>query len=172
MFIIITLCLPCWIVTKICGVAHRLLFWCSRVIWLWMWFCDLSIMRTHTHTHIYIIFKPSPVMLVLMPWEVHGNYPYRPLQRYRSHGLSAKGFNHNANKGKLSRLMEVMFHVLFLLPLALGEKKKKREIQLLAQTALIVSSPNRVLSKATGKRQAVSTSKIIVCSENVGNTFV
>ena len=63
--------------------------------------------------------------------------------------------------------MEVMSRVSFLLSLALGEKKKRREIQLLAQTALIVSSPNRVLGKATGKGQAASTSKIIACREGV-----
>lgn len=65
-------------------------------------------------------------MLVLKPLEACGNYPYRLLQRHWSHGLSEKESNYNANKGKLSRLMEVMFHVLFFLSLAVGEKKTEK----------------------------------------------
>lgn len=57
------------------------------------------------------------------PCEPLSNYPYRPPQMYQSHGLSARDSNHNANKGKLSRMMRVMSHVLFLPLGPLGEKK-------------------------------------------------
>lgn len=58
------------------------------------------------------------------PCEPLSNYPYRPPQMYQSHGLSARDSNHNANKGKLSRMMRVMSHVLFLPLGPLGEKKR------------------------------------------------
>lgn len=60
---------------------------------------------------------------VPMPCEPLSNYPYRPPQMYQSHGLSARDSNHNANKGKLSRMMRVMSHVLFLPLGPLGGKK-------------------------------------------------
>lgn len=60
---------------------------------------------------------------VPMPCEPLSNYPYRPPQMYQSHGLSARDSNHNANKGKLSRMMQVMSHVLFLPLGPLGGKK-------------------------------------------------
>lgn len=88
---------------------------------------------------------------VPMPCEPLSNYPYRPPQMYQSHGLSARDSNHNANKGKLSRMMRVMSHVLFLPLGPLGGKKmgggENRHIQLLAQTALIVSFPCRVFKE-------------------------
>lgn len=86
--------------------------------------CYPSIKQTHVHTHACALLLK--LVRVLMPREAHGNYLYRPLRRYRSHSLSDKESNHNANKGKLSRRMEVMSRGLFLLPVALGEQKKKK----------------------------------------------
>ncbi len=111
-------------------LSQYVLFRFSAVIWLWTWLWSAHHARTHTNNHppTHINVKPSPAMLALMPSVACGNYPYRLLQRLWSHRLSEKESNYNANKGKLSRLMEVMFHVLFLLPVALGEKKQRNPI--------------------------------------------
>lgn len=100
---------------------------------------------------MYPSHNASAVMLVLIPWTALSNYPYRPLQMYQSHELSDKGSNHNAKQGKLSRLMQVMSHVLFLSLRGLGGGGGKTDIQLLAQMALIVSSLAEFSEKPQGK---------------------
>lgn len=89
------------------------LFWCAGSVWWWrLWSVN------HSHPPSRINFKPHPVMFLLLPGEAHGNYSYRPLQLFQSHGLSDNRSHHDANKGKVSGL-RAMFYSLSFLPCAL-----------------------------------------------------
>lgn len=131
------------------------LFWCFGVIWLWKWLW--SVHHAHTYTH--------PATLTLSHLQSCLYYRLGRLMVITlidlSSGIRVMGYQ---TRNPITMQIKVSWadwcKSCFIPSFScLWWKKPHREIQLLAQTALILSSSNRVLGKATGKGQAVSNSK-------------